>query len=204
MEQNNKSSILTDIDGNTYKTVTIGTQVWTAENLNVEHYRNGDQIPHVQDIEVWKKLKTGAWCYYKNNPENEKTYGKLYNWYAANDPRGLAPEGWHIPSDVEWQTLIYYFLGGDGIAGGKLKATTLWKSPNTGATNERGFTAFPGGLFSSQYGRYYVDGETGSFWSSSEDDDANAWFRSLYYNYSNVYRENANKVDGLSCRCVKD
>jgi uncharacterized protein (TIGR02145 family) len=164
----NKSiSQVTDYDGNVYKTVKIGTQEWTAENLNVEHYRNGDPIPQVQDKDEWAKLTTGAWCYYANTSENGKIYGKLYNWYAINDSRGLAPAGWHIPSDAEWTTLTDY-LGGttkeknEGgikywiieVVGGKLKATTLWDSPNTGATNSSGLTAFPGG-FRDYNGSYY-------------------------------------------------
>ena len=151
-------SQVTDYDGNTYKTVKIGKQIWMAENLNVSHYRNGDIIPEVKNPDEWSKLTTGAWCYYENDSENGKTYGKLYNWFAVNDPRGLAPEGWHIPTDAEWTHLTEY-LGGKEIektyqgiyyweiadVGGKLKATTLWKSPNEGATNSSGFTAFPGG-----------------------------------------------------------
>jgi uncharacterized protein (TIGR02145 family) len=143
---NNKSfSQVTDIEGNIYKTVLIDNQEWIAENLNVEHYCNGDIIPQIQDENQWKLLTTGAWCYQENNPENGKSFGKLYNWYAVNDPRGLAPKGWHIPSDADYTKLTSY-LGGEEVAGGKLKATTLWESPNTGASNESGFTAFPGGI----------------------------------------------------------
>ena len=213
----NKSiSQVTDKDGNVYKTVTIGTQEWTTENLNVEHYRNGDPILQVQDPTEWSKLTTGAWCYYENNSENGKTYGKLYNWKAVNDPRGLAPEGWHIPSDAEWTTLTDY-LGGttkeknEGgikywiieVVGGKLKATTLWDSPNTGATNSSGLTAFPGGfrIFNGDFGDV---GEYGIFWSSSEYNFDLAWYRSLSYGFSDVYRSTFNKYFGLSVRCVRD
>ncbi len=140
----------TDPDNNNYGTVTIGTQVWMTRNLDVDHYRNGDPIPEVKSASLWKSLTTGAWCYFKNDKDSGVTYGKLYNWYAVNDPRGLAPVGWHIPSDAEWSTLSAY-LGGDSIAGGKLKesGTSHWNIPNTGATNVSGFSALPGGwLFS--------------------------------------------------------
>ena len=191
---------VTDKDGNIYKTVTIGTQEWMAENLNVEHYRNGDVIPQVQDAYKWSELTTGAWCYYENDSENGKTYGKLYNWYAVNDSRGLAPEGWHIPTDEEWHTLVDTV---EELAGGKLKATTLWESPNTGATNESGFSAFPGG-FRKFDGDFYMIGEDGSFWSASEFNLTNAWVRSLSYEYAALFRNDSYKRSGKSVRCVRD
>jgi uncharacterized protein (TIGR02145 family) len=193
----------TDQEGKTFKTKKIGNQEWMAENLNVSHYRNGDPISQVQDKNEWSKLTTGAWCYYENNSEYGKIYGKLYNWYAVNDLRGLAPEGWHIPSDAEWTQLIDY-LGGEKVAGDKLKATTLWEIPNSGATNSSGFSAFPGGSRSLSGG---VDGigKIGCFWSSSEGDYSNAWDRSMSYYYSDVYRNYPKgKINGFSCRCVRD
>ena len=138
-------SQVTDIDGNIYKTVTIGNLEWTSENLNVSCYRNGDVIPQVQDKEEWKNLSSGAWCYYQNDSAKGGTFGKLYNWFAINDPRGLAPEGWHIPSDSEWAQTVD-FVGGYLVAGAKFKSTELFKSPNKGATNETGFTAIPSGI----------------------------------------------------------
>src|SRR5665647_2153473 len=127
--------------------VTICTQVWMLKNLDVSTYRNGDLIPEVTDQTAWATLTTGAWCYNNNDPAVGVIYGKLYNWYAVNDPRGLAPTGWHVPSDAEWTTLSTC-LGGDAVAGGAKKetGTTHWTSPNTGATNSSGFTALPGGL----------------------------------------------------------
>ncbi len=208
---------VTDKDGNTYKTITIGTQVWTAENLNVEHYRNGDVIPQVQNKENWKKLTTGAWCYYENNSENGKTYGKLYNWFAVSDPRGLAPEGWHIPSEAEW-TKLTDFLGGKGVAGGKMKATKLWLSPNTGATNNSGFTGLPGGI-RNDFGSFSGIGKYACFWSSSEKnhlhihlynessyvyDSHTDEVRGLDYDYSDAQRGSYDILGGLSIRCVKD
>jgi len=174
---------------------------WASENLNLDRYRNGDPIPQVQDNKKWSKLTNGAWCYYDNDPANGKTYGKLYNWYAVNDLRGLAPEGWHIPSEAEWTTLTDY-LGG-GVAGGKMKATKLWKSPNTGATNECGFTAFPGG--GRNYNGVYLSiGEYGYFWSASESNNKFAWNRNLSCNSSGVSLGLSFKRDGLSIRCVRD
>ena len=193
---------ITDIDGNTYNTVKIGNQEWTAENLNVEHYRNGDVIPQVQDKAQWSELTTGAWCYYKNDSKNGKTYGKLYNWYAIHDSRGLAPEGWHIPSDAEW-TKLTDFLGGKEVVGGKLKATILWESPNTGATNESGFSAFPGGVRGTSGGCSLI-GENGGFWGSSEYNNDGALNRCLCHDGSDVYRVISLKGDGLSVRCVRD
>jgi uncharacterized protein (TIGR02145 family) len=112
------------------QTVTIGSQVWASKNLNVSTYRNGEIIPHVQDQNAWAKLTTGAWCYYDNDPSNEAKYGKLYNWYAVNDPRGLAPVGFHIPTHEEWLTLTDY-LGGEALAGGKMKSENGWNNYNT-------------------------------------------------------------------------
>ncbi|MCX6162319.1 MAG: fibrobacter succinogenes major paralogous domain-containing protein [Ignavibacteriae bacterium] len=201
-------SQVTDKDGNVYKTVVIGTQEWMAENLNVEHYRNGDVIPQVQDAKEWGKLTTGAWSYYNNDPANGKIYGKLYNWYAVNDPRGLAPEGWRIPSDEEWTQLTDY-LGGESIAGGKMKATTLWLSPNVGATNRSGFSAFPGDCRQDDGKFHYrvrndINNMLGYFWSSSAYDYNYAWLRVLYYNYSVVYRHCFDKGNWFSVRCVRD
>ena len=153
----------------------IGDQIWATKNLDVATYRNGDAIPQVQDIAAWANLNTGAWCYY----ENTTTYGKLYNWYAVNDPRGLAPIGFHIPSEAEWTRLIEY-LGGDYIAGGKMKesGTSHWISPNTDATNSSGFTGLPGG-YRNNNGTFGGIGAYGYWWSSSEIDTYYAWYRKL-------------------------
>lgn len=199
----NKSfSQVTDIDGNTYKTVTIGKQIWTSENLSVEHYRNGDVIPQIQDKDKWAKLTIGAWCYYENKSGNGKTYGKLYNWYAVNDPRGLAPKGWHIPSDAEW-TKLSDFLGGEDVAGGKMKITTLWESPNTGATNESGFTALPAG-YRNDDGVFDGIVLGVDYWSTSESSADLGWARSLSSGTSDLSRFDGYKKAGFSCRCVKD
>ena len=143
---NTDSNTVSDVDGNVYQTVTICNQTWTKSNLNVSKYRNGDFIPQVTDPTAWANLTTGAWCYYNDDPANGAVYGKLYNWHAVNDPRGLAPQGWHIPSDIELTTLTNC-LGGESIAGGQMKESGFahWLSPNTDATNSSGFTGLPGG-----------------------------------------------------------
>jgi uncharacterized protein (TIGR02145 family) len=195
---------VTDVDGNAYKTVSIGTQTWMAENLNVSRFRNGDTIPEARTMEDWKKAgEEGkpAWCYYDNAPENGKKYGKLYNWYAVNDSRGLAPVGWSVPSDSSWTILIDY-LGGESVSGEKMKSTQGWRSGN--GTNESGFSAYSGGFrnFSYEFGAI---GWRGGWWTSTEYFKHTAWYRFLHDYNDEVYRENENKgLLGLSIRCIKD
>jgi len=201
-------SQVTDIDGNTYKTVIIGQQEWMAENLKVEHYRNGDVILWVQDDKKWHNTIRDACCYSVLDVDNNvvdtgKFFGILYNWWAVDDQRGLAPEGWHMPSDNEW-TILTDYLGGESVAGGKLKATILWNNPNKGATNESGFTALPAGVRFSPLGKFIMIGLFDNFWSSSEDSGNNAWFRGLFNDGSDVNRRSIGKELGYSCRCVKD
>jgi len=193
-----------DFDGNVYRTVKICNQWWMAENLKVTHYRNGDAIPNVTDETEWSNLTTGAYCNYANNASNADTYGSLYNWYAVSDSRIIAPAGWHVPSDAEWQTLVDY-LGGQAVAGGKMKeaGTIHWISPNTGATNESSFSALPGG-YRNYYGTYYHMGYGADFWSSTEYLSNYAWYRSLNGSSSGIYRYNNNKECGFSVRCVRD
>jgi uncharacterized protein (TIGR02145 family) len=190
--------------GDDIETVKIGTQEWTKKNLNVSRYRNGDIIPEVKDHKKWVMLTSGAWCYYNNDPKNGAIYGKLYNWYAVNDPRGIAPEGFHIPSDDEWAILDNY-LGGQTVAGGKMKATgtALWESPNTDATNSSGFRALPGGCRIND-GTFFAIGKLGLLWSSSEVDTANAWCLYLYYVGGVANRIEDNKRTGSLVRCLRD
>lgn len=190
-------------------TVTIGTQEWCVENLDVETFRNGDPIPHAQTSAEWELAginKEPAWCYYNNDTALGQIYGKLYNWYAVNDPRGLAPEGFHIPSNAEWSTLGT-FLGNSG-AGGKLKSigTEFWLSPNTNATNEAGFTALPGGFraFNSPNFSFFLIGEQGLWWSATELDSTNALIRLLLYDSDELFSSSASKGTGISVRCIKD
>nr|MBC8213906.1 fibrobacter succinogenes major paralogous domain-containing protein [Candidatus Neomarinimicrobiota bacterium] len=148
---------MTDIDGNTYQTIQIGTQIWTTTNLKVTHYRNGDAILTGYSNSEWSDLddtETGAYAVYDNNETNADTYGYLYNWYAVDDRRNIAPEGWHIPSDQEWQILVDFL--GESVAAGKMQETGTehWDSPNSSATNESGFTALPGGYRNNYNGNY--------------------------------------------------
>jgi len=197
---------VTDIDGNVYRTVVIDTQVWMAENLKVTHYRDGASIPNVTDSTEWSNLTTGAYCNYDNYANNAAIYGRLYNWYAVNDIHNLAPKGWHVPSDTEWQTLRDY-LGGDYVAGGKMKesGTEHWNIPNSGATNESGFSALPGGC-RSYNGDYYSMSYAAKFWSSTEYVIYDyIIYLLLEYSNSEVLCIGTNhRQFGFSVRCVKD
>ena len=182
------------------------------KNLDVDRFRNGDMIPQARTNEEWNSAgKKGkpAWCYYKNDTENGEIYGKLYNWYAVNDSRGLAPEGWHIPTDDEWTTLTNY-LGGEDVAGGKMKSigTAYWNSPNTDATNESGFSVLPGG-YRNYVGSFYDVRLNAFFWSATEFDSGLAWYRLLYNGIGSVYRYYAligynYESSGASVRCLRD
>lgn len=190
------------------KEVTIGKQVWMTQNLNVDKFRNGDPIPEAKTDEEWRKAGENgepAWSYYNNNPDNGDRYGKLYNWYAVNDPRGLAPEGWKIPSDEEWSRLAD-FLGGESVAGTKMKSTDFWadyegKSGN--GTNESGFSGLPGG-FRYSGGAFDRIGKYGSWWSSAETNTYHAWGRTLLYSFGLVSRVYDGKNYGFSVRCLRD
>jgi uncharacterized protein (TIGR02145 family) len=185
-------------------TIVIGTQQWQAKNLDVAFYRNGDPIPQVTDPTAWAALTTGAWCYYNNDSTQGNKYGKLYNWYAVNDPRGLAPQGWHIPSDAEW-TILETTLGGSSVAGGKMKEAGMlnWAIPNTGGNNNSGFGGLPGG---NRYGdgTFGAVGDFGFWWSSTETNAPSAWCRFLDYGNGRVNRANTNKQYGFSVRCLRD
>jgi len=196
--------VVKDYDGNVYKTVKIGSQVWMAQNLKTTHFQNGDPIPNVTDGMQWKDLIIGAYGSYDNIRANADIYGHLYNWYAVNDSRNIAPSGWHIPTDAEWTTLTTY-LGGKDIAGSKLKetGTTYWLTPNAGATNESGFTALPGG-YREIDGKFGDVGFKGFWWSSTELYTVLAWYRNVGYDYINVFRVGSNKSLGLSVRCVRN
>jgi uncharacterized protein (TIGR02145 family) len=195
---------VTDIEGNVYRTVKIGNQWWMAENLKVTHYRNGALIPTVENNSEWESLTTGAYCAYGNNFSYVPTYGLLYNWYAVKDSRNIAPQGWHVPSDDEFETLESY-LGGSGIAGGKMKevGTSHWGSPNTEATNSSEYTAIPGG-FRRDCGIFKDMGVDATFWSSTEVSSSYAWSRYVYCYNSEVYRYSSGKRGGFSVRCVRD
>jgi len=189
----------------TTDTVKIGSQVWMLKNLDVSTYRNGDPIPKVTDGTAWVALTTGAYCYYNNDSATyAATYGKLYNWYAVNDPRGLAPTGWHVPSDAEW-TKLSTGLGGDAVAGCAMKETgiTHWKSPNDGATNSSGFTGLPGG-FRYGVGPFRSVCDYGYWWSSTEDSTSFAWHHALLSVSGGIARLFIEKRYGFSVRCLRD
>ena len=201
--------IVTDVDGNIYHTVTIGTQVWLAENLKTTKYRDGTTIPNVSINSLWSNLTTGAYCDYNNTQSNSNIYGKLYNWHAVADNHNIAPIGWHVPTDSEWTTLINY-LGGESIAGGKLKEieTTHWAAPNLGATNETSFTGLPGGYRSDINSSFNLLNSYGGWWSNTQSNTNSstnyAWYRSMNYNESNVGRGSGEKKRGYSIRCIRD
>lgn len=217
-----QSGTVTDIDGNVYHTVTIGTQVWMVENLKVTKYNDGTPIPLVTDINAWSKSSTPGYCWYNNDAAtNKNVYGGLYNWFAVNTNK-LCPIGWHVPSDVEWQILIRYIdpsatINVDNIgyesftAGLKLKesGTTHWSSPNTGASNETGFTALPGG-YRNNMAEFFSIGKACSWWSSKESTPGNfvyswyGWYIYMKNNDSYVGGSNYDKIEGRSVRCIKD
>lgn len=198
------NSTVTDIDGNIYNTITIGTQLWMIENLKVTKFNEGSVIQIVTNNSSWAALSTPAYCWYNYNEVfYRNTYGALYNWYAVNTGL-LCPSGWHVPSYDDLMMLITY-LGGESIAGGKLKetGTTYWLSPNEGATNETNFTALPGG-FNSKDGGFSLVGDSGKWWVTSDYSTSSAWYCIMSYSNSNVYISYANYRNGFSVRCLKD
>lgn len=214
--------IVTDIDGNTYSVVQIGGQCWMAENLRTTHYRDGTAIPHVTGNAAWVNLTTGAWCNYINAPDDDAVYGRLYNWYAAANP-DICPLGWHVPTDAEWQIMETalgmpeeYLLSSSSErgeaqnVGGQMKAMGTreansghWYAPNTGATNESGFSGQPGG-YRYDDGNFYTLGNYGNWWSASDFSTEYAWFRRLRYNRAGISRGAYQKKDGYCIRCLRD
>lgn len=192
----------TDGDGNSYRTVQIGTQCWTARNLFTTSYANGDPLPEEDDDVLWEDLLSGAWCHYDNNSVHDTPYGKLYNWYAVVDPRNVCPAGWHVPDSSEWNVLAGH-LGGLAVAGGKLKSTgSLWSPPNTGATNESGFTGQPGG-YRYDFGDFASMGGMGAWWSATGD-ALNAWRYTAFSDLELLGQATDLQQFGCSVRCVKD
>ena len=197
------SGTVSDVDGNVYQYITIGTQTWMVENLKTTHYNDGTSIPLDTDPASWSNLTTPGYCWYNDSAYYGNTYRALYNWYAVNTGK-LAPTGWHVPTDSEWEVLGKY-LGGDGVAGGPLKdtGTTYWSSPNTGATNASGFSALPGGYRSGD-GPFDGIGSNGYWWSATANDAASSWYRDMSYGNADVYRFNNSDGYGFSVRCVRD
>jgi uncharacterized protein (TIGR02145 family) len=200
-----QDSMMTQPAATEFKIVTIGTQEWMSENLNVDTFRNGEPIPEAKTKAEWEaayKNEAAAWCYYNNDPANGNKFGRLYNWYAVNDPRGLAPAGWHIPSDDEWTVLVRH-LGGDNVAGPKMKSATGWSGGGNG-NNSSGFNGLPGGERLYEDAVFYQNGIIGFWWSSTKADKWNAWYRALHASYALAGRDNGGMNTGFSVRCIKD
>jgi len=195
--------VVTDLDDNTYQTVPIGDQCWLQSNLKTSKYRNGNSIPQQTVQSTWITLTTDAWAYYDNDPVNNGTHGKLYNWYAVNHVSGLCPLGWHVPSQSDWTELSNY-LGGDAVAGGMMKTTSGWNPPNTGASNLSNFSATPSGVRYSNTGSFNDIGNYGLLWSSSEVDSNIAHARYLWKDSSQFFPYTIHKRSGYSVRCLKD
>jgi uncharacterized protein (TIGR02145 family) len=191
-----------------YESIKIGNQEWITRNLDVDRFRNGDFIPHVESNEEWKKAGENgqpAWCYYDNDPENGKKYGKLYNWYAVNDPRRLAPESWHVPTDEEWTSLVK-FLEGEGIAGHKMKSVEGWEDgelQNWNGDNSSAFNGLPGGCRSIGRSFFSIRGSA-FFWSATEGAYSGAWLRNLNNNNGDVGKSSYSEAVGASVRCLRD
>jgi len=209
---------VTDIDGNDYKTLTIGTQTWMIENLKVTHYQNGDLIENVTENTEWSTIKIGAYCHYENSLNNNKTYGNLYNWYALYDDRNIAPAGWHVPTDAEWTKLIDYLINnGFGYQGSgrdickSMASQSGWTLSKTeGATgfeqltnNSSGFTALPGGCRDPEGVFQYIEGY-GFWWNTTPYSLDDAYYLCIYSHYFDVYRVTCSKRYGFSVRCVMD
>jgi uncharacterized protein (TIGR02145 family) len=198
------TATISDYSGNPYNTVSIGTQCWMGSNLKTTQYRNGDGIAYVWDASDWAARTTGAQSGYDNNSSNTAIYGNFYNWYAVADARGLCPMGWHVPTDAEWTTLTT-FLGGESVAGGKMKTigTTYWISQSAGTNNSSGFSGLPGGIRGT-LGVFSDVGQHATFWSASLVGDGNVWYRRLNY-YDDIFNKSpAQPVVGFSVRCLRD
>jgi uncharacterized protein (TIGR02145 family) len=194
-----------DKDGNVYKTVKIGGQIWMAENLKTTRFNDGTAIPNAPAINSWLFINTPAYCWYDDDTiTNKNTYGALYNWYAVSTGK-LCPLGWHVPAEEDW-VILTDFLGGKTVAGSKLKevGTSHWSSPNADATNESGFSALPGGGIILQFRIPYLIGDTGFWWSSTELSDSTALVRNIHSCGTELYRNKYHKVRGFSIRCIKD
>ena len=221
------TAICQDVDGNIYETIQIGEQVWMAENLKTTRYSNGDEIIYINNPNDWNNNFVGHYAAYNNDLLNVDLYGYLYNWSAANDSRGICPEGFHLPSDQEWSELIQYLDPStnpfaenhndvhSSLAGGFLKDTGtiqgedgLWQAPNTNATNVTGFSALPAGLTNDENGNFnlmgYYLGYLAWYWTSTAIDSDLAWSRELFWSGSDIHRHSITKNYGISVRCVSD
>lgn len=211
---------LSDIDGNIYHSIKIGSQTWMVENLKVSKYRTGESITNITDATAWTSATYGAWCHADNDSANGIIYGKLYNWYAASDARNIAPTGWHVATDTEWTTLENYLIANGGNYDGTTTGNKIGKSlasktnwityttlgsvgNNSTLNNSSGFSALPGRLRNS-YGSFYFGRDSGYWWCNTQYDNATAWIRNMNYTFSDLSRSSLAKMCGLSVRCVKD
>jgi len=192
-----------DADGNKYSSVRIGEQQWLVENLKTTKYADGTPIPNITNDALWAADTTGAYCYYNNDIANKTPYGALYNWYAVNNAHGLAPTGWRVPSKTDLDTLVA-FLGGFTIAGGKLKEIGLshWITPNTGATNDYGFTALPDGARNNIM--FYGKGTYSTLWSSTAINATTAYLRNMVNNTVILSDVGSVKYTGYGVRCMRN
>jgi uncharacterized protein (TIGR02145 family) len=201
---------VTDVDGNVYKTIVVSGMEWMAENLNVGHFQNGSLIGIVEDNTSWNTpVQSPFSCYYQNQMANACPYGRIYNFYAVTDSRGLCPVGWHVPDNYEWQQL-HDALGGTSVAGGAMKTegtveanNGLWYSPNTAATNASGFSAVPGG-YRSQFGVFTQKGYGAYYWANQSAGGNDGWFQQLNYNQANATGNIFDGRFGASVRCMRD
>jgi uncharacterized protein (TIGR02145 family) len=192
------------INPSSFPEIVIGQQIWMQQNLNVDTFQNGDMIDQARNADEWSRCgveKRACWCYYDFNPAKGQKYGKLYNWYAVNDDRKLAPEGWKIPTVDDWQILID-FTGGSDLSGNQLKCNNDWPT-TAGLQNPYQFTALPGG-FINGFGTCYESGMYGYWWSSTEDNELLARSLDLYDAESRAYISRSMKKEGLSVRCIKE
>jgi uncharacterized protein (TIGR02145 family) len=204
VKANKDENTVTDIDGNTYQTVKIGSQIWMKENLKTSRYRNGDGISTGLRDNEWGNTTMGAYSVYNNNLENNRIFGKLYNWYAVSDNRNLCPAGWHVPRDSEWNTLVNFLGKGNEGVGGKMKLDSgLWIPPNIGATNSSGFSGLPSG-FRYDNGKYDDLGKYCYWWFYNQNSSDYAPNICLQSNLENIIQYNFVKQSGLSVRCIKD
>jgi uncharacterized protein (TIGR02145 family) len=207
---------VTDVEGNSYQTIIINGQEWMSQNLTTSTYADGSQILNLTDSVSWVNTTEGAWAHYNNDPQMEIPFGKLYNWYTVADQRNVCPNGWHVPSDIEWKQLLNFLdpnaNGGlaTNTAGGLMKSTGTveagtgyWNQPNTGATNESGFSALPGGQRNDDHPFNFM-GSFAYFWSSDVIGQSNAIFYILFAMNANALRSNFSKSFGMSVRCIKD
>jgi len=199
----NAPKTVTDIDGNRYETVKIGGHVWMSENLRVSRYRNGDPVPEVKEGASWAAQSAGARCSYDNDAENSKSYGMLYNWHAVSDARGLAPEGWHVATDREWQELAEA-VGGEEEAGGALKAPGKWGDAASDSEQGSGFDALPSGARRDADGEFLMLGQFARFWTSTPASNGKALARALGFYDSALRGGEVGPKNGFAVRCVKD